>query len=57
MALVIGTWNFPLPLHLKPMITAVAAGCPTILKLNDQCAATSAVMLNIMGDEFLKVYQ
>ena len=54
LALVIGTWNFPLPLHLKPIITAIAAGCPSFLKCNDQCAATSAVMLNILGQEYLE---
>ena len=54
LALVIGTWNFPLPLHLKPIITAIAAGCPSFLKCNDQCVATSAVMLNILGQEYLE---
>jgi aldehyde dehydrogenase (NAD+) len=53
MALVIGTWNFPLPLHLKPIITAIAAGCPSFLKCNDQCVATSAVMLRVLGGESL----
>ena len=54
LALVIGTWNFPLPLHLKPIVTAVAAGCPSLLKCNDQCAATSAVMLRVLGQEYLE---
>ena len=54
LALVIGTWNFPLPLHLKPIVTAVAAGCPSFLKCNDQCAATSAVMLRVLGQEYLE---
>ena len=51
--LVIGTWNFPLPLHLKPVITAIAAGCPTLLKCNDQCVATSKAMLDILGGEYM----
>ena len=54
LALVIGTWNFPLPLHIKPIVTAVAAGCPAVLKCNDQCAATSAAMLRILGEEYLE---
>jgi aldehyde dehydrogenase (NAD+) len=54
LALVIGTWNFPLPLHIKPIITAIAAGCPAFLKCNDQCTATSAVMLKILGEEYLE---
>eukprot|EP00605_Chrysophyceae_sp_TOSAG23-4_P000832 GSChrysophyteH1.ASY1.ANO1.922.1 assembled CDS len=53
LAVVIGTWNFPLPLHIKPIVTAIAAGCPSILKCNDQCAATSLVMLRVMGGEYL----
>jgi acyl-CoA reductase-like NAD-dependent aldehyde dehydrogenase len=53
LALVIGTWNFPLPLHIKPLVTAIAAGCPALLKCNDQCVATSAVMLRVLGAEYL----
>ena len=54
MALVIGTWNFPLPLHIKPIVTAIAAGCPAFLKCNDQCKATSAVMVKVLGEEYLE---
>jgi aldehyde dehydrogenase (NAD+) len=54
LALVIGTWNFPLPLHIKPIVTAIAAGCPSFLKCNDQCAATSAHMINVFGKEYLE---
>ena len=54
LALVIGTWNFPLPLHLKPIITAIAAGCPSFLKCNDQCVETSAIMLRVLGEEYLE---
>ncbi|CAD7941902.1 unnamed protein product [Amoebophrya sp. A120] len=44
--LVIGTWNFPLPLHIKPLVTAIAAGCPVVLKLNEICEQTSLAMQN-----------
>eukprot|EP00943_MAST-04B_sp_MAST-4B-sp1_P000210 g210.t1 len=54
LALVIGTWNFPLPLHIKPIVTAIAAGCPSFLKCNDQCTATSAHMINVFGKEYLE---
>jgi len=54
LALVIGTWNFPLPLHLKPIVTAIAAGCPSFLKCNDQCVETSAIMLRVLGEEYLE---
>jgi aldehyde dehydrogenase (NAD+) len=54
LALVIGTWNFPLPLHIKPIITAIAAGCPSMLKCNDQCAETSRVMVDVLGGEYLE---
>eukprot|EP00392_Amoebophrya_sp_AT5.2_P009864 g9892.t1 len=43
-ALIIGTWNFPLPLHIKPLVTALAAGCPVLLKLNEVCEQTSLAM-------------
>lgn len=43
-ALIIGTWNFPLPLLLKPLISAVAAGCPTVCKLSEVSIKTSLVL-------------
>eukprot|EP00948_MAST-09A_sp_MAST-9A-sp1_P003643 g3643.t1 len=33
--LIIGTWNFPFPLVLKPLITSIAAGNTTCLKLSE----------------------
>ena len=39
---------------MKPIITAIAAGCPSYLKCNDQCAATSAAMVNILGKEYME---
>jgi len=43
-ALVIGTWNFPNPLVWKPLISAIAAGNPVVLKLSEVCEASSRVM-------------
>ena len=31
----IGTWNFPCPLVLKPLVSALAAGCTVMVKPNE----------------------
>jgi len=48
-ALVIGTWNFPIPLVFKPLVSAIAAGCPTVVKLCEVCVETSKVMQELIG--------
>lgn len=47
-ALVIGTWNFPIPLVIKPLASAIAAGCPVVVKLNELCEQTSAVLQELL---------
>ncbi|KAL7008422.1 Hexadecenal dehydrogenase [Cystobasidiomycetes sp. EMM_F5] len=43
-ALIIGTWNYPVSLVLQPLIGAIAAGCPAILKLSEVAPATAAFL-------------
>jgi aldehyde dehydrogenase (NAD+) len=50
--LVIGPFNGPLLLLLRPAITALAAGNTCILKLSDRLSATSAVLLDIVPKYF-----
>jgi aldehyde dehydrogenase (NAD+) len=50
--LVIGPFNGPLLLLLRPAITALAAGNTCILKLSDRLPATSAVLLDLVPEYF-----
>jgi aldehyde dehydrogenase (NAD+) len=50
--LVIGPFNGPLVLLLRPAITALAAGNTCILKLSDRLAATSDVLLDLVPKYF-----
>lgn len=50
--LVIGPFNGPLLLLLRPAITALAAGNTCILKLSDRLSATSAVLLDLVPKYF-----
>lgn len=48
-ALVIGTWNFPCPLVLKPLVSALAAGNCVVVKLNEMCGAVSTLMARLFA--------
>jgi aldehyde dehydrogenase (NAD+) len=50
--LVVGPFNGPLLLLLRPAITALAAGNTCILKLSDRLSATSAVLLDLVPKYF-----
>jgi aldehyde dehydrogenase (NAD+) len=50
--LVIGPFNGPLTLLLRPAITALAAGNTCILKLSERLSATSAVLLDLVPKYF-----
>jgi len=50
--LVIGPFNGPLLLLLRPAITALAAGNTCILKLSDRLLATSALLLDLVPKYF-----
>ncbi|KAK4055969.1 Hexadecenal dehydrogenase [Microbotryomycetes sp. JL221] len=47
-ALVIGTWNFPVTLTLGPLLGAISAGCPAVLKPSEVAANTAAVMAQLL---------
>ena len=51
-ALVIGPYNGPLLLLLRPAITALAAGNTCVLKLSEALPATSGLLQNLVGQYF-----
>lgn len=51
-ALIISPWNYPLNLTLGPLVSALAAGCPVILKPSEMTPHMSAVMARIIGECF-----
>lgn len=48
----IGTWNYPVSLVVQPLIGAIAAGCPALLKLSE-VAPNSAKLLKEMVEASL----
>ena len=46
--LIIGTWNFPNPLVLKPLASAIAAGNTVLLKLSEVCPNVSATHAELL---------
>jgi aldehyde dehydrogenase (NAD+) len=50
--LIIGPFNGPLILLLHPAITAISAGNPVILKVNDAVPATSKMLLRLIPQYF-----
>ncbi len=50
--LVIGAWNYPYQLSLCPAIAAIAAGCTVILKPSEVPSRTSAIMAQIINQNF-----
>lgn len=41
-------WNHPLILSLQPLIGAIAAGCPAVLKLTELCRHHSALLAELI---------
>eukprot|EP00941_MAST-03F_sp_MAST-3F-sp1_P001104 g1104.t1 len=48
MVLVIGTWNFPNPLALKPLAAAIAAGNTVILKMSEVAPTIGKLLGNLI---------
>ena len=46
--LIIGTYNFPLQLTLGPLIGAISAGCPAVVKPSESAPATAVVVEKIV---------
>lgn len=57
--LVFQTWNFALPLAIKPLVTAIAAGNNVVLKLSEVAEHFNAVFLPLLqrclGPDFVRV--
>ncbi len=51
-ALIIAPWNYPVSLLLGPLASAIAAGCPAILKPSEMSQACSAFMARMIGETF-----
>ncbi|GAA5912424.1 hexadecenal dehydrogenase [Sporobolomyces salmoneus] len=47
-ALIIGTWNYPITLLLVPLLGAIAAGCTAIVKPAEQAPATAALIARLI---------
>ena len=50
--LVIGAWNYPYQLTLAPVIAAIAAGNTVIIKPSEMAPKTSALMANLINENF-----
>lgn len=51
-SLIIAPWNFPLNLTLGPLVSALAAGCPAILKPSELTPHVSAVIAKLISRTF-----
>ncbi|EIW51640.1 aldehyde dehydrogenase [Trametes versicolor FP-101664 SS1] len=47
-ALIISPWNYPLVLTLNPLIGAIAAGCPTVLKPSELVPVFSQLLATLL---------
>ncbi|KAG8992630.1 hypothetical protein FRB94_011416 [Tulasnella sp. JGI-2019a] len=57
--LIIGPFNYPLLCTISPLVGAIAAGCPCVVKMSDQTPATSALLTDLwpsyMDMEFTRI--
>lgn len=51
-SLIIAPWNYPVSLLLGPLTSAIAAGCPAIVKPSEISEASSAVMAQLIRETF-----
>ncbi|WP_111672669.1 aldehyde dehydrogenase family protein [Algoriphagus litoralis] len=51
-ALIISPWNFPFNLTVGPLVSALAAGCPAIIKPSELSPATSDLIQKMVNDLF-----
>ena len=51
-ALIIAPWNYPFLLSLSPLIGAIAAGCPAIIKPSEYSGHTSTLIAKIIKEVF-----
>ncbi|MCF6279108.1 MAG: aldehyde dehydrogenase [Flavobacteriaceae bacterium] len=55
-SLVIGAWNYPYQLSFAPVVAAMVAGCTVVLKPSEISPNTSAVMAQIINNNFNSNY-
>jgi aldehyde dehydrogenase (NAD+) len=51
-SLIIVPWNYPISLLLGPLTSAIAAGCPAIIKPSEMSEASSALMAKMIHETF-----
>ncbi|WP_035456909.1 aldehyde dehydrogenase family protein [Algoriphagus terrigena] len=51
-ALIISPWNYPFNLAIGPLVSALAAGCPVILKPSELTPNTSALIAQMISELF-----
>ena len=51
-ALIISPWNYPFNLAIGPLVSALAAGCPSIIKPSELTPHTSALIAEMIQDIF-----
>jgi aldehyde dehydrogenase (NAD+) len=51
-SLIIAPWNYPVSLLLGPLTSAIAAGCPVMVKPSEISEACSAVMTKLVRETF-----
>jgi aldehyde dehydrogenase (NAD+) len=51
-ALIIAPWNYPISLALKPLVSAIAAGCTVIIKPSELTPHSSAFVRKIVEEVF-----
>ncbi len=51
-SLIIAPWNYPLSLSLGPLVSALAAGCPAIVKPSELAPHVAAVVARIVAAAF-----
>jgi aldehyde dehydrogenase (NAD+) len=51
-SLIIAPWNYPISLLLRPLTSAIAAGCPAIVKPSELTPACSAILTTLVRATF-----
>jgi acyl-CoA reductase-like NAD-dependent aldehyde dehydrogenase len=51
-SLIIAPWNYPIGLLVGPLTSAIAAGCPAIIKPSEISEACSTVTARLIGETF-----
>jgi len=52
LSLIISPWNYPINLSLSPLVSAIAAGCPVLLKPSEQTPHSSDLLHEMLAEIF-----